>query len=61
MPDVSVKVYCKDCDEDGDNDHPEMLGADNIFENEDERTQTRDYECPMCGKIINVRLDYRGN
>lgn len=64
MANVTVHVYCKDCsdiDDDGDIDHPEMIGADILFENQDARTQSRDYHCPNCDSNINIVLDFRGN
>lgn len=62
MPDVTVHVRCKDCEDLNDYKDPiEMEGDKMMFENNDARTQSRDYTCPGCSHTINVLLDFRGN
>jgi len=57
MPQVKVNVLCNCKDVDGE----EIPGADSIFENKDERTQSRIYTCPWCNRSVTVILDFRGN
>ena len=57
MPDV--KVYHKDCNEQGlEDDSPEMVGGDKCFEDIEARTQSRYFTCPLCGIEIIVVLDW---
>jgi predicted RNA-binding Zn-ribbon protein involved in translation (DUF1610 family) len=60
MPDVTVHVYCKDCSEITD-DPIEMIGDKVMYENQDARTQSRNYTCPDCDHEVNILLDFRGN
>ena len=62
MPDVTVHVRCKDCEDLYKYEQPvEMKGDKVMFENKDSRTQSRDFTCPECDHVVNVLLDFRGN
>ena len=55
---MKIQVYCTVCNDQIEHDPPaEMIGSDKMYENDEAKTQSRDYECPTCKNSVNVVIN----